>query len=491
MKSILIVEDEKLIRQGIKAMIQRSGIPVERILECNNGQTALDILRKEHIEVLLTDIKMPKMEGTVLVEQAKKLPHVPIIVVISGYDDFNNAIKLLRAGVREYILKPVERDVLKKVLMDIDDLLNSKKEQAKEQEKMDYQQLRYYLLNHQMSEAEKEWMQQKYDRYYLTKPYRIGCALKKQLKKTDFKSAIILENIKGHDFFILNNTDDMETFERQGRYIGVSTYHQGMSALYSAYQEAFCARKYAFYTNTRVFKDDEKKMIMTEHQTLSKLYDTQYILQIVQKVGTYKIEEALRALKAMCDAVNHQKLSLNTFEENIRLLIDEVVHTYQHVLQIESTELSKHLHLLEFVCLDDYKEHLIQWLLGLNERINHQFEDYKNKQKIKEALAYIQANFNHELNMAVVSNHISMNYSLFSYVFKQYTGSNFVTYLKELRMKAAQTLLAETELKVNEISHQVGYDNEKHFMKTFKTLYGVSPTEYRKNMLFKQKQVEY
>lgn len=101
------------------------------------------------------------------------------------------------------------------------------------------------------------------------------------------------------------------------------------------------------------------------------------------------------------------------------------------------------------------------------------------------AIRYIEENYDKDLNMAVVSNYISMNYSLFSYVFKQYTGSNFVNYLKDLRMKEAKRLLEETDLRVNEISQKIGYDNEKHFMKTFKSVCGVSPTEYRKNMQFK------
>ena len=85
--------------------------------------------------------------------------------------------------------------------------------------------------------------------------------------------------------------------------------------------------------------------------------------------------------------------------------------------------------------------------------------------------------------MAVVSNEISMNYSLFSVAFKNYTGENFVTYVKTLRMDKAKALLEETDLKVNEISKAVGYDNEKHFLKSFKAFVGVSPSEYRKNLL--------
>jgi len=96
-------------------------------------------------------------------------------------------------------------------------------------------------------------------------------------------------------------------------------------------------------------------------------------------------------------------------------------------------------------------------------------------------LDYIEENYAKDLNMAVVSNYISMNYSLFSYSFKQYTGSNFVNYLKEIRMREAKKLLTETDMKIIEISQAVGYDNEKHFMKIFKATCGVSPTEYRHN----------
>ena len=110
-----------------------------------------------------------------------------------------------------------------------------------------------------------------------------------------------------------------------------------------------------------------------------------------------------------------------------------------------------------------------------------EFEDYRNKHKIQKAVEYIKENYGQDLNMAVVSNMISMNYSLFSYEFKRYTGCNFVNYLRDIRMKEAKRLLAETDLRVAEIGRRVGYENEKHFMKTFKSACGVSPTEYWRN----------
>lgn len=124
----------------------------------------------------------------------------------------------------------------------------------------------------------------------------------------------------------------------------------------------------------------------------------------------------------------------------------------------------------------------MELVLGMHEKIRAQSGDHGVGQKMQQAIAYIQENYNKDLNMAVVSNYISMNYSVFSFEFKNYAGVNFVTYLKELRMKEAKKLLEETDKKIIEISQMVGYENEKHFMKLFKSICGVSPSEYRKNM---------
>ena len=132
--------------------------------------------------------------------------------------------------------------------------------------------------------------------------------------------------------------------------------------------------------------------------------------------------------------------------------------------------------------IEMYTEAIYECFLQINEKLIEKFEEYKSKQKIQEALEYIQTHYHKDLNMAVVSNHISMNYSLFSLAFKKYTGINFVNYIKELRINEAKRLLVDTDKKINEISMLVGYENEKHFMKIFKGMYGVSPSEYRKNM---------
>ena len=76
MHTLLIVEDEKMIRQGIKTMVQRSKVPVDNILECNNGEMALEILKMQHVDVMFTDIRMPKMDGITLVKAMQDLPQI-------------------------------------------------------------------------------------------------------------------------------------------------------------------------------------------------------------------------------------------------------------------------------------------------------------------------------------------------------------------------------------------------------------------------------
>ena len=92
MKTLLLVEDEKLIRQGIRSMVERSDVEIEEIIECNNGEMALEVLNERHVDVMFTDIRMPKIDGITLASEASKLKHPPLIAAISGFDDFEYAV---------------------------------------------------------------------------------------------------------------------------------------------------------------------------------------------------------------------------------------------------------------------------------------------------------------------------------------------------------------------------------------------------------------
>ena len=133
---------------------------------------------------------------------------------------------------------------------------------------------------------------------------------------------------------------------------------------------------------------------------------------------------------------------------------------------------------LQYRDADLFLDAFEEWIHVYRESLKSQTA---GKEKMEEAISYIRENYAKDLNMAMVSNHICMNYSMFSAAFKEHTGVNFVNYLKEIRIAEAKRLLLQTEDKITEIAKQVGFENDKHFMKSFKTACGVSPSEFRKD----------
>ncbi len=482
MNTVLIVEDEKLIRQGIRTMIQRCGVPVETIMECNNGEAALDILQLHHIDVMFTDIRMPKMNGIELVKSMQELPSPPLTVAVSGYDEFSYAIEMLRLGVRDYLLKPIERNRIKQILEKLEAEINQSKINIDNNKTIGCQQLKYLIQNVNMTPEESSVIMSQFEDTFSFHEYVVCCLNNEGGEMFFGEGYIYISNLGEHEVYIIEK-DALEIYQGQewpNRYVGVSSPKTGLDKLREGYEEAVKARKKSFWS--------EKNLVMYKEGIVvgSVLEEEDGQIQAcVQTLGTDKAENALKAIR---NKLWHTRRQMNLFiEDEIGSFLVSLLKTYEAVLKTDTAEINQFLKLYQFPNIGDYEQALMKWLEEFVKKLNSQFEDYKNKQKIQQAVIYIQENYTKDLNMAVVSNHISMNYSLFSYVFKQYTGSNFVNYLKDIRMEKAKELLEKTELKVIEISQKIGYENEKHFMKIFKTAYGVSPTEYRKNTQFKKK----
>jgi len=486
MKTVLIVEDEKMIRQGIRAMIQRSGVPVEVIMECGNGEMALDILRSQSVDVMLTDIRMPKMTGVELVQHIQELDEKPMIVAVSGYADFSYAVEMLRMGAREYLLKPVEREKLWEILRRLEQEISENRESSRTSKRLGHQQLKYLMLNERITEEELHTLQTEYESELALHAYQACVLNPKDVDMPQEQPYIYLHNIEGDDVYLVpeKNTQLLLKNELAHEHVGVSLLHSGIRELRTAYKEALGARHRAFCTGrTPVYVKDPAKHVPDDFRGQGqRQIGTEMKLQRVQLVGTDKTEELVKAWNGLFHAVKNEWITPDDFVGCMDDFFKEVQKTYRNVLSDEQENMQRLEAYYAYPSLEVWQAAFMEWLLKLHEQINSRFDSSKNQQKIKQAIAYIQENFDRDLNMAVVSNHISMNYSLFSYLFKEYTGSNFVNYLKAIRMEEAKRLLAETDLRIIEISAKIGYDNEKHFMKIFKASCGVSPSEYRKNV---------
>lgn len=494
MRTVLIVEDEKMIRQGIRAMIQRSGVPVETIMECNNGQMALGILETQRVDVMFTDIRMPKMDGIELVRRMQKLPHKPLTVVISGYDDFSYAVEMMRSGVKEYLLKPVDREKLGQVLSALEEELLKERENEAHLRRVGYEQLKRAMLEG-MPKQELAALSKRLDGKLLYPEYYV-CCLEKGGDRAEEREAYFYMETEESAVYVVEaeSLQFLLKNELRDSFVGVSGLHTKTEELRSAWLEARQARMRAFCRSSHLcrFEDEGENGpnsgAAAQAEGKDELLLDETLHKIVQMIGTDKIREAVRLTELFLGRVRRGIYGEKELKHFFDILIADIQKTYQNALEEHGEALEQFHKPFVYSDAEELTEELTGWMLSFHEKMDTRFEDYRNKQKMQQAVEYIRKNYSSDLNMAVVSNYVSMNYSLFSFAFKQYTGKNFVNYLKELRMEEAKRLLAETQLRVVEISQQVGYENEKHFMKSFKSVCGVSPTEYRKNMEFMQRQ---
>lgn len=485
MHTLLIVEDEKMIRQGIKAMVQRSGVQIDTILECSNGEMALEILKSQDVDVMFTDIRMPKMDGIELVKAMQELPRLPLTVAISGYDDFSYAVEMLRAGVREYILKPVDRDKVKEILEKLEEEIQQEHAKKENIRTIDCQLLKHLMQDDNITETEKTAILQEQDSGFYEGGYVVCCLDNRDGEMTVDEDHVYINNLGDNEAYIMKEEllESVRMREWRRRFVGISSYKRGLSNLREAYEEAVLARKEAFWMEKPLVSYDEIAE-KTNTEVGGGVNESISLDNYVQMLGTDKYEQALKQLRnEFWNA--RRKTGHGNLDAEVVSFLDKLLQTYEAVLHTESETVDRMKHFYAYACIGEYEKEFMEWLEKFTTDLNSQFDDYKNKQKIQQAVLYIRENYDKELNMAVVSNYISMNYSLFSYAFKQYTGTNFVNFLKDIRMEKAKELLENTDLRIVEISQRIGYENEKHFMKTFKLTCGVSPTEYRKNMQYK------
>ncbi len=516
MKKLLIVEDEKMIRQGLKSIAMRAPVKIEQIIECKNGEEALEVVKNEVIDVMITDIRMPGKDGITLVKEIQDLPHVPKTVVISGYDDFNYAVELLRCGAKDYLLKPIEREKIFDVLTKLEKELCEEKEEEEKRNIVWQQQLRYCMLED--ASLDREGCKLAFEEFLQKEPYLLCCTNvwnEDWLKETNI---IGLTKMQYQNIYIMRASQKEQAQKIFcDDYIGFSEEHTEFEELKLTFKEALFARKQSFYQEihqidykdycNKLCKNKKKEEDKKEEHKKEKNKKENYkkdnnkreeikldssdeivfeykeneIDQYVQLFGTSKWEQNDKFIKNLHYNVKCGKITPEEFEHTIHYLMEGIKSNYQNVIDFNDFQVLHHKSIYEYDTVIKYLKRLMEWLNVLHGRIMSEFSDFKNKQKIQTALIFIRQNYNKDLNMAVVSNFISMNYSLFSYAFKQYTGTYFVQYLKDLRIAKAKELLTETEKKIVEISNEVGYENEKHFMKIFKHHCGVSPSEYRKN----------
>lgn len=513
MRKVLIVDDEKNIRLGLKAMIAREFPETYAFEFAGDGEEALALMERIPVDIVITDIRMPVMDGITLINRIQDFYEKPAVLILSGHDDFHYAKEAIRCEVKEYLLKPIVRDELSRTLLRLEKELKQK-EQLYEQLSSSMQQraafqesqLSYLLRSTHLTDAELCSKLQGIEMQWLDKGFQVGVLQYRGtiqgMGHTDFLARIHAEIgnaperfrmkralVWGNENQLVLIAEHGELFQHLAERIagtgyftysmGLSTPAHGMTRLQTAYQEAQQAMKYTFLLSVPGVVRFENMSQKSRNFVLP----TETIKKIANMLGTDRDKEMTALLMEVLDINTVSRFDISYLEAVSRAFNEHVFDKVFHVYGGESVEILRLFKKVGDISNFTYFHDYFHSVEGLLHRLNDYVRSMKTFQfdhkEMKKAVQYMQENYCKDLNMTIVSNYVSLNYSYFSQAFKEYTGESFVHYLKKLRIDRARELLTTTDYKIYEISEMSGFENTKHFSRVFKEMEGVSPQEYR------------
>lgn len=517
MRKILVVDDEKLIRIGIKTMIENKEPNRYKISVCSNGKEALDVLIKENFDILITDIRMPIMDGITLMQEIAKINHKPQIIILSGYDEFNYASEALRCGARDYLLKPVKRaDLyasLEKIEKDMDVYEDhSKKIKVADSYIQEFQanELIYILYKDNISNDEIKEIGNKINMDILFSEYYIGLlknvgrikskrdevlkntvsSILQRYPESDLQQAVVFFDVK-ENLVVIAKTKELLIFlenqivrDNMSRiYLSVSENTKGIIDIKKAYNQACESLKYGVFIHGSTLIEYSTLMNKNKEYKIP----VEDIEKINNMIGTNRNDEIEKALDKLFYGSDIKEYNISYFEETNEKLYEVILKPaklkFCFTVESKIEDIDRFKSIGNFSSFNEYFHDLKDEILYISEHIKTMQGLCGEKNAIQQSILYINENYHKDINLAMVSNEASLNYFYFSQLFKDTVGENFIDYLKKVRISKAKELLQIREYKIYEVGKKVGFPDSKQFTKIFRKVTGISPTEYREKSL--------
>ncbi|MBB3125507.1 two-component system response regulator YesN [Paenibacillus rhizosphaerae] len=510
MISLLIVDDEKIIRRGLQSVIERQFPDLFNYRFAENGQEALELLRQEPADIMFTDIRMPIMDGIELLDQLQDHPVKPEVVLLSGYNDFVYAQKGIRFAVKDYLVKPVIREelfaVLERLMLDIRTRVERADKAGEDASLFAAELVTLHLTQKDVVDAIKPNQLKQAGLSWLNAGYTLGLVTQRggrsHAGSTDAASFRnqIAKLLQGHMnwmltrdgiggtimiasdpvmFYQLAEQWEFSEYETQLR-IAISDSVQGIEQIRWAYSQAKQTMKYG------ILLPDLDVLDYTGISDRNERYvvPVELIQRILNLLGMGRGDEIQQLLNQILDIRMISSSEIGYLERISQLLneelFDKLFRIYGHKVFGLLMKYAHVGHIGNFDRFEDYYNAVVQLLDRLDRFIQDRKEQAPTEQNtMQKVLTYLQTHYADNLNMAVVSNHFSLNYSYFSQAFQEFTGESFSNYVRRLRLDKAKELLVHSDLKVYEISDQVGFENVKHFTRIFKDTEGITALEFR------------
>ncbi|NOU71378.1 response regulator [Paenibacillus sp. LMG 31458] len=527
MFKVLIVEDEMLVRIGLKSSIDWGELGMEVIADVSNGQAAWEVYHDQKPDLILTDIKMPIMDGLQLISQIREKDSKTKIIILTAYDEYNLLRKAVQLGISDYILKLkmsiVEMEsVLKKVQTELLEE-NIHTTTAQEDLKANIIHLKEnavkdYLFYGRYSEAEFAEVTNKL--HFRISPERLVlCVLaidkfeQMESKLKDNQGNLIRFSIlniinellggylrgevlheKDEKYMLLFSFPDMvseQTIYQNVQEIlshinniikkylntsiscGISTINNGYASLKQMYRECVSALEQRFILGNERFiqwQDMGRDNLLKDiSMKLEKMW------QDSDQFNERYAKEIEAGIKTLTQSASISKAEIQIMV--IRWIHWPTVYLNVYMDDISNMALDFAGQIHKCTTLDETIDIFKQFLSEL--KSSHAKKKFIDKE-IAEAAKFIQLHYHQDISLQQVAYQVKLSPNHFSSLFKKNLDLSFIEYLNRFRIDMAKDMLVNTHLKSYEIAEKVGYMDYSYFSRVFKKVTGMRPNEFQK-----------
>lgn len=523
-RRVLIVDDEFRIGILIKKLTHWDELEMECQDILDNGEAAFETIKKSRPDIVITDVRMPKVSGLDLIKMVREEGILTQFIVISGYKEFEYARQAIAYGVESYILKPVNEtdlnDALKKICQKLSERDHRECMQVEMQKKVDESNriIKRDFLKNIMEEKEADLpsneticlegegflgidikldctdldrMDAKQEKL-LTKKV---CDLADELLAGEAKELMICEKEAMHIYGLLNYDEEQkkniqkkmgalllkikeylmgfELYEvtigigntrhslREARFSILEAYHAVCSRIYLGTGRLICAdESSSSYRNAVLLRLEEKKENVKESIEQCSKDELSACISDIFMEPAIQEKETCFYYDAAEDFLDYFFQEMNN--EDLSNMKKKLKIQYQHCFKV--SQLTR----------------LLRKSLGECVEALRQLEENKSSKPVRLAKQYVEEHYGEKILLEDVAAVVELNPVYFSVVFKEETDMNFSAYLIQVRMEKAKKMLTSSNETIAAIGDAVGYSDPKYFSQLFKKSVGVKPTIYRR-----------
>lgn len=510
---VMIVDDEITIRKGICAKVNWQELGLHLQAEAGDGAEALEYTALHEIDIMITDINMPEIDGLRLIKKVSESHKNMKFIVISGYSEFEYARTAMQYGVSEYLLKPVVEKELQSSLIKLrEELLRPEsvliQEHMVKEKLMKRDEALYRLIANSNDKEAAHSLLKKSDIHFMY-PYFSAGIIKLELEEdvpysklaSLFEEIVESEGIsylcKGKatdEFIFLLNIEQLHQAENlklilkrwmneikhslgADATIGQGSWVEGIHLVNQSFNEAQTAIKERILKGNGYLYNFSEISMKPVYLNLES--ESTILIQLIKDKKKKELNEYIHHLFHNYT----QTRKITNYSQVIELFL-EIYFIVKNAAQEKKGEAfvaAQDGDITDIISRFESLEQMIFCLYEYAETVMDQLSeghDTSGREIVDSVRKYIQDFYGSDITLNKISKKNHINPIYFSRIFKSYVGENFNNYLTRIRMEEAMKLMNSSSLKIHEISGIIGYEDPKYFSKVFKKHFGKSPSLY-------------